>query len=142
MWYNFIGDYKWIINNKFIGKDVRQMEKQELTLEQARQELENYVDKLERWQEIPKEEQFISSYRVNLISHPFINKMNSLIVGPEMTPEEMKWQKVIYQFVRFRRAFEELWKAKEEYDIEFARKKTLREIQKLLKEYDNYVAGE
>ena len=115
MWYNFIGDYKWIINNKFIGKDVKRMEKQELTLEKARQELGSYVDKLERWQEIPKEEQFISSYRISLISRSFIEKMNSLIVGPEMTPEETRWQKVIYQFVRFRRAFEELWKARIRY---------------------------
>ena len=114
----------------------------ELTLDEARHELGQCADKLERWEELSKGEQFISSYRITLVSQPFVEKTNSLITGPEMTQEEMRWQKVLYQFVRFRRTFEIFWKAKEKEKIDFTRKNTLRELKKLLEVYDNYMAGE
>jgi len=118
------------------------MLKQELTLDEARQELGQYVGKLERWEALPKGEQFISSYRMNLISQPFVEKTKGLITGPEMTQEEMRWQGVIYQLVRFRRTFEIFWKAKDKEEIDFTRRNTLRELRKLLKVYDNFMAGE
>ena len=59
-----------------------------------------------------------------------------------MTQEEEEWQRVIYQLVRFRRTFENLWKAKKEDEIDLAGNKTLRELKKLLEVYDNYMAGE
>lgn len=118
------------------------MEKQEWTLEEARVDLEKWVERLEKWQEIPKEEQFIYFYRLPRISNPFVEMANSLIEGAEMTKEEERWKKVVYQLVRFRRAFEALWKAKEEESIELSRSNALEEVKKLLEVYDNYMAGE
>lgn len=143
MWYNINGKNNIAIINKFIEKDVGVMDKQEkLTLEEARQELEKWLEVLDSWQELSSGEKFSQYYKLSQISAPFVDKSYQFTSqNSHITEQEQEWSRILVDLVYFRRGVEKIYKAKED-DVEENIQKTKEMLNKLLEEYDNYMAGE
>lgn len=117
------------------------VEKEELTLEEAREELGKWQEILVSWPKLSSTEKFSHYYQASRLSEPFVDKSISFSGNPQLTEKEEAWNKVLIDVVYFRRALEKLWKVKSEetQDVIEKAKETLRT---LLAEYDNYMAGE
>lgn len=118
------------------------MDKQEeLTLEEAREELEKWLEVLNSWQELSSGEKFSHYYQTSRLSEPFVDKSIEFSNNPQLTEKEEEWNRILVDLVHFRRGVERIYKAKED-DVEENIRKTKEILNKILQEYDNYMAGE
>ena len=119
------------------------MDKQEeLTLEEAREELEKWMEVLDSWHELSSGEKFSHYYQTSRLSEPFVDKSLEFSKNPQLTKREEAWNKVLIDVVYFRRALEKLWKAKNQEETQEVIEKAKKMLKTLLEEYDNYMAGE
>ena len=113
------------------------MEKEELTLEEAREELGKWGGILEAWSEFSPAEKFAYYYRLSQISAPFVDMSHKFTTNPKITKEEQEWNKILVDVVYFHRGIEKIYKAKGD-EVEEIIRQTEEILAKLLIEYDNF----
>ena len=116
--------------------------KEELTLAEARTELEKWQEILDVWPQLSSAEKFSHYYQVSQISAPFVDEGMKFRDNSQLTDEEKEWNAIMVDLVYFRRNLEKLWKVREESDMKEVIEKAKSILENLLEEYDDYMAGE